>query len=225
MKVGISICASRGCIFFVRITLIAFAMAIVPAKGETMRVLFFGDSITAGYGLEEEESYPYLLQQKANQAGIAAQMVNAGLSGDTTSGGLRRVDWTLRRSVDVFFLALGGNDGLRGLPVSTMESNLRAIIAKVRENDPNTGIVLAGMAMPDSMGEQYSREYRAAFDRIAREEDVYFIPFLLDGVGGEPEYNLPDRIHPNAAGQQIIADHIWEVLEPILQSHRITEQQ
>lgn len=194
-------------------------LATVSAEEDSLRVVFFGDSITAGYGLEEEESYPYLLQQKADENGLQTHMINAGLSGDTTSGGLRRVDWTLRQPADIFLLALGGNDGLRGLPVSTMESNLRAIIDKVQNQNPETVIILAGMAMPESMGADYAKEFQTAFTRIAKDKDVHFLPFLLEGVGGKAEYNLPDRIHPNAEGQAIIAAQVWEILESILRDH------
>lgn len=183
-------------------------------------ILFFGDSLTAGYGLDEPatESYPARLGEKINPAYPSWRIVNAGLSGETTSGGLRRIDWVLRQPVDIFFLALGGNDGLRGIPAAITKSNLEAIIVKVRAKNPKVVIVLAGMKMPISMG-TYASDFAAVYSTIATaDQGVNLLPFLLEGVGGVATLNQNDAIHPNVEGHRKVADHLWPVLEPLLKS-------
>ncbi|MFO7848080.1 MAG: arylesterase [Balneolaceae bacterium] len=179
-------------------------------------ILFFGDSITAGYGLEEEQAYPALIQEKIDSLEMDYSVVNAGLSGETTAGGLRRADWILQQEIDVFLLGLGGNDGLRGIDPENTKENLIGIIEKVREKDPDITIILAGMEAPPNLGEGYTSRFRQVFRDIADEFDVIFMPFLLEDVAGIDELNQADGIHPTAEGQQIIAENVWEYLEPLL---------
>lgn len=198
----------------------AVAAARAPGAPAPRTIVFFGDSLTAGYGLDDPaaEAYPALIQRRIDAAGLPWRVVNAGLSGETTAGGLRRVDWVLRRPLDVFVLALGGNDGLRGLPPSLTRADLEAIVARVRARYPSARIVVAGMRMPPSMGAAYARAFAAVFPEVARAEHAALIPFLLEGVGGRPEWNQPDGIHPNAAGQARVADNVWRVLAPLLRA-------
>ena len=185
---------------------------------EPRTIVCFGDSLTAGYGLEDpaREAYPALLQGRIDAARLPWRVVNAGLSGETTSGGLRRVDWILRQPVDIFVLALGANDGLRGIEPAVSAANLQGIIARVRATHPAARIVLAGMLMPPNMGEDYAREFAAMFPALAAKNRVAFIPFLLAGVGGRAELNQPDGMHPTAAGAAVVAENVWAVLHPLL---------
>lgn len=179
-------------------------------------ILMFGDSITAGYGLTEEQAYPALIQDRIDSLGMDHNVINAGLSGETTAGGARRVDWILQQEVDIFLLGLGGNDGLRGIDPSNTKKNLITIIEKVREKDPDIEIILAGMEAPPNLGPQYTSEFRSLFSEVANEKDVTFMPFLLEDVAGIEELNQADGIHPTAQGHQIIANHIWTYLKPLL---------
>ena len=184
-----------------------------PSK---QRVVIFGDSITAGYGVDAAEAYPSLLQQKIDSEGLRYLIVNAGVSGDTTSGGLRRVDWILRQPADVFVLALGGNDGLRGVAPALTRSNLTAILSRVQTRYPKVRLVLAGMQMPPNMGADYTEEFRALFPQVAKDQGTALIPFLLEGIGGKPEFNQPDLIHPTPIGHQKVAENVWQILKPLL---------
>jgi len=186
-----------------------------PAR-KTLLVL--GDSLAAGYGLDPSEAFPALLQRRADDARLPITVVNAGVSGDTTAGGLRRLDWLLRRPVDILLLELGGNDGLRGLPTEATRTNLSGIVRKTRARNPDAVIVIAGMQMPPNMGEAYAARFQEVFPEVAREEKALLIPFLLEGVGGVLELNQPDQIHPTAAGHQVIASNLWIHLEPVVQS-------
>jgi acyl-CoA thioesterase-1 len=181
-------------------------------------ILFFGDSLTAGYGLDDSasEAFPGLIQKKITDAKLPYRVINSGLSGETTAGGLRRIDWILRTPVDIFILELGGNDGLRGLAPAVAAKNLQGIIDKVRAKNPAARIVIAGMTMPTSMGDAYVREFSAIFPALAKTNNATLIPFLLEGVGGRPDLNLPDGFHPNVAGHKIVADIVWLTLEPLL---------
>jgi len=179
-------------------------------------ILFFGDSLTAGYGLDKGEAFPEILQQKIDSLELSYRVVNAGLSGETTSGGKNRIDWVLKQNVDVFVLELGANDGLRGIPVAETKNNLQEIIDFVREQNPEIEIILAGMQIPPNMGQEYTREFRAIFPDLAEENNVNLIPFLLEDVAGIPELNQQDGIHPTAEGQEILAENVWDVLKPIL---------
>jgi acyl-CoA thioesterase I len=177
-------------------------------------ILFFGNSLTAGYGLEPEEAYPALIQKRLDSLGLDYQVINAGLSGETTASGNSRLEWVLeRQKVDVFVLELGANDGLRGIPTEETDRNLRSMIEQVRAANPETKIILAGMMVPPNMGGDYSARFQKLFPAIAEEEDVMLIPFLLQDVAGETELNQGDGIHPTAEGQEILADNVWQVLK------------
>lgn len=188
------------------------------AENHLKTVVFFGDSLTAGYGLEDPatEAYPARIEEKIADAHLPYRVVNAGLSGETTAGGLRRVDWILRQPIDIFVLALGGNDGLRGIEPAVTRTNLQGIIDRVRAKDPAATVIIAGMMIPPSMGQDYAREFAAIYPELAKENHLPFIPFLLDGVGGSEELNQADRIHPTARGHAILAETVWKVLRPLL---------
>jgi acyl-CoA thioesterase-1 len=192
--------------------------ALTLATPRPKIILFLGDSITAGYGLDPSQAYPALIQEKIDAKGWQFKVVNAGQSGDTTAGGLSRMDWLLRSPVDVLVLELGGNDGLRGLPVETTKKNLQAIIDRTRSKYPAARIVLAGMMVPPNMGRDYGQKFEAIFRAIAKKNQAALIPFVLEGVGGVRDLNLSDGIHPSAKGQEIVAANVWKVLEPVLQS-------
>jgi acyl-CoA thioesterase-1 len=181
---------------------------------ERPRVVVLGDSLTAGLGLPEAQSYPSLLQRKIDQDGGLFEIVNAGISGDTSAGGLRRLEWGLQGNVRVLIVALGANDGLRGLPVAEMKQNLSMIIEAARAK--NVAVILAGMEAPPNYGAEYAASFRQVYSDVARHYHVVFIPFLLDKVAGEAALNQGDGIHPNAAGASIVADTVWHALKPVL---------
>ena len=180
-------------------------------------IVVLGDSLAAGYGLDLSEAFPALLQKKISEARLNGSVINAGLSGDTTAGGLRRIDWVLKRRVDVLVLELGGNDGLRGIPVGVTRTNLQSIIDRTRQKYPDARIVVAGMQMPPNMGAEYTAAFEKIFPELARANNAALVPFLLDGVGGRPELNLPDLIHPTAEGHKIVAENVWKALRPLLE--------
>jgi len=183
-------------------------------------ILFFGNSLTAGYGVEASESFPALIQARIDSLGIPYEVVNAGVSGETSATGLNRIDWVMgRQQVDIFVLELGANDGLRGLPPAETRRNLESIIGKVRNQQPGTHIVLAGMMVPPSMGADYSAAYNRIFPEIAAEKEVFLIPFLLENVGGIDSLNQADGIHPNPAGNRVVVENVWPVLAPLLEGH------
>ncbi len=184
------------------------------ASAKTIVVL--GDSLAAGYGLDRTEAFPALLQRKVNEVGLKFQVVNAGVSGDTSAGGLRRLDWLLKRPVDVLVIELGGNDGLRGLSAAALKKNLQSIMERTRVKYPEVRIVLAGMKMPANFGE-YATQFERVYLELAKEQNVALVPFLLEGVGGQPAMNLPDGIHPTAEGQKVLAENVWRVLKPVLE--------
>ena len=177
-----------------------------------------GTSLTAGYGLGAEFAYPALIQQKIDSAGLPYRVVNAGISGETSAGGLRRIDWSLQQPVDVLVLELGANDALRGLSIDSMKSNLDSIIARTRAKYPDVKIVIAGMEAPPNLGAYYTSRFRAAFREVAESYDAVLVPFLLEGVGGRRELNQGDGIHPTAEGQHILATNVWRYLRPVLKS-------
>jgi acyl-CoA thioesterase-1 len=181
-------------------------------------IVFLGDSLTAGLGLDISEAYPSMIQTNLDSLGLPFEVVNAGVSGDTTAGGLRRVDWLLRRKIDFLVIALGGNDGLRGIAPGVTRANLQGIIEKARRRYPEVRIVVAGMQMPPNFGEDYTREFRRLFSEVAKANQTALVPFLLEGVGGVPQLNQPDRIHPTAEGQKMVATNVWKVLFPLLQT-------
>ncbi|MGH7521814.1 MAG: arylesterase [Gemmatimonadales bacterium] len=179
-------------------------------------VLFFGTSLTAGLGLEPEEAFPALIQAKIDSAGLAFRAVNAGVSGETSAAGLRRIDWLLSQPVAVLVLELGANDALRGQDLAAARANLQEIIDRTRAKHPDVRIVIAGMQAPPNLGRRYTADFAQMFVDLARDNDAALIPFLLEGVGGVPELNQADGIHPNAEGARIMAEHVWKVLGPVL---------
>ena len=192
-----------------------FALALVsPAFGGT--ILFLGDSLTAGLGVNQEQAYPALIQEKIREKNLPFDVINAGISGDTTAGGLARLDWVLQKKIDVLVLALGANDGLRGLPVTQTKANLQAIIDRVKTKNPGVKVVIAGMQIPPNMGDQYGAAFRDVFADLARMNGAVLVPFLLEGVGGHDDLTQADHIHPTAAGHKILAQNVWRVLEPLL---------
>jgi acyl-CoA thioesterase-1 len=199
------------------VCLLGFVVSHLEA-GEPRTIVFFGDSLTAGYGLADpaSEAFPALIQEKIDHAGLEWRIVNAGLSGETTSGGLRRVDWILRQPVDIFVLALGGNDGLRGIDPVLSRSNLQKIVDRVRAKNPHVKFVVAGMQMPPAMGADFARDFERMFPEVAEKNAAALIPFLLEGVGGHPDLNQPDGIHPTARGHAVVAENVWKVLRPLL---------
>jgi acyl-CoA thioesterase-1 len=191
-----------------------FAADAPNANGGKKRLVILGDSITAGYGLDPAEAYPALLQAKIDAAGLPYTVANAGVSGDTSAGGLRRIAWVLGKDgADALIVALGGNDGLRGISPEQTRANLAGIIDRARAKNPAMKIVVAGMRMPDNMGDAFTARFQAVFREIATEKKTALVPFLLDGVGGVESLNQADRIHPTAAGQAKIAETVWQVLE------------
>jgi len=182
-------------------------------------LVVLGDSLSAGFGVDPSEAWPARIQEKIREAGLPWKLVNAGLSGDTSAGGLRRLDWILRRPVDALLLELGSNDGLRGLPLEATRTNLQTVIERTRAKYPKVRIVLAGMKMPENLGEAYTRQFETLYRDLAETNKVALIPFLLDGVGGRAELNLPDQIHPNAEGHHRVATNVWKVLQPVLQPY------
>ncbi|APZ47480.1 arylesterase [Polaribacter reichenbachii] len=181
------------------------------------RVVFFGDSLTAGYGLDDvENAFPGFIQQKIDSLGLKYIVVNSGISGETTSGGKNRIDWVLNQKPDVFILELGANDGLRGVNLSETKNNLQFIVDAVKTKYPDTKIVLAGMQIPPNMGQDYTSEFKNIFPDLAKKNNLTLVPFLLENVGGIPSLNQSDGIHPTKEGHKILASNVWEVLLPVL---------
>jgi acyl-CoA thioesterase I len=185
-----------------------------PANANAPRIVFLGDSLTAGYGLDKDESVPSLIQKRLQDAGYPYEVVNAGVSGDTSAGGLSRLDWSLAGDVKILVVELGGNDGLRGLPVAELKRNLTEII--MRAQTKGIKVVLTGMEAPPNFGSAYTSEFREVYREVARAHDVTFVPFYLEGVAGIPSLNIADGIHPNAEGSRIVEKTIWSALEPLL---------
>lgn len=184
-----------------------------------LRVVFLGNSLSSGYGLDPSLAFPALVQRKIDSLDWPVTVVNAGVSGETTAGGLSRIDWLLRDSLDVLVLELGGNDGLRGIAPEVTKSNLEQIIRASRARYADIAIVLAGMQVPPNMGEVYAEEFRAIYPEVAQSSGARLIPFLLDGVAGRSELNLADGIHPTAAGHEIVAETVWAALRPVLEEY------
>ena len=180
-------------------------------------ILFFGNSITAGYQLDMDQAFPAIIQQKIDSLGLSYQVINAGLSGETTASGKNRIDWVLRTVPDIFVLELGANDGLRGLPLKETPKNLQVIIDKVKLINPEVKIVITGMEVPPNLGEAYARQFRNIFSTLAKNNAAVLIPFLLVDVAGRPSLNLPDGIHPTPEGHLLIAELVWETLLPLLE--------
>jgi len=196
---------------------VAAAPAAVPAAAQVAarpRIIFLGDSLTAGYGLDLEQSVPSLIQKHLDAEGYKYEVVNAGVSGDTSAGGLRRLEWSLDGDVRILVIELGANDGLRGLPVAGMKQNLKTIIGKAR--DRGIEVLLTGMEAPPNYGPLYTAEFRQVFRDLADDHGVVFVPFYLDGVAGNPSLNIADGMHPNPAGARIVEANLWQALRPML---------
>lgn len=179
-------------------------------------VLFFGTSLTAGYGLDPSQAFPVMVAAKAAAEGVPITAINAGLSGETSAGALRRIDWALKNPVDVVVVETGGNDALRALDANALKSNLTAIVGRIRKAQPGAKILLAVMEAPPNFGARYTAGFREAYATVARNEGVALVPFLLDRVAGRPELNQEDGIHPNLAGERIVADNVWRALKPVV---------
>jgi acyl-CoA thioesterase I len=198
-----------------KLLIISFLMFFQASTAPKV-ILFFGDSLTAGYGLSPEEAFPTLVGQKLIKQGKPVKVIPAGLSGETSAGGLSRIDWVLRQQPDVFVLELGANDGLRGLPLDQTEKNLQAIINKVKSKYPKTKIVIAGMMVPPNMGPAYTDKFKKIFPDLARKNNATLIPFLLVDVAGNEKLNQADGIHPTAEGHKIVASTVTKIIEPLL---------
>lgn len=200
------------------VRLFAFLLSVVAVFGSETpkRIVVLGDSIAAGYGVDPDEAYPAVLQRKIDAAKLPYTVVNAGLSGDTTAGGLRRIGWILKQPLDILVIELGGNDGLRGIPVSETRTNLQEIIDRTRAKFPKVKIIVAGMKMPANMGADYAADFEKVFPEIAKKNNTPLVPFVLEGVGGKADLNQADRIHPTPAGHEIVAQNIWPTLQPLL---------
>lgn len=186
------------------------------AASEKKNIVFFGNSLTAGYGLDLTEAFPAIIQQKIDSLHYPYKVVNAGLSGETTAGGKSRIDWILQQPVHIFVLELGGNDGLRGIALQQTSQNLQAIIDQVKAKYPDVKILLTGMRIPPNMGKKYADEFQQLYKTLAEKNNIAFLPFLLEGVGGEEKLNQADGIHPTAEGQKMVANNVWEVLKGML---------
>jgi len=197
------------------LTLVFLVVMLFQNRPKT--ILFFGDSLTAGYGLSSpDQAFPKLVETELNKKNKKVKVINSGLSGETSAGGLSRIDWVLRQPVDVFVLELGANDGLRGLPLDQTRKNLQAIIDKVKSKYPRAKIVLAGMMVPPNMGQSYSDEFKKVYPDLAAKNNSQLIPFLLEGVGGDEKLNQGDGIHPNIDGHKIIAKNLVKIFEKII---------
>jgi len=195
------------------ISCLLFAQRVVASPGKT--ILVFGDSLSDGFGLKRNEAYPAVLASKLRAAGLQFTVINASATGGTTEGGLQRLPPHLKRKIDIFILELGINDAFRGVPIDEIRANLQQIIDKVKARNPNLRLVIAGMQFPNDTGDDYVSAFDRIFREIAAKNQAALVPSLLDGVAGEPSLNLADGIHPNAAGQRILAGNVWRVLEPI----------
>ena len=185
----------------------------ISAPTNKKTILFFGNSLTAGYGVDPSEAYPALIQDKIDSLGLNYKVINAGVSGETTADGNSRIDWILKQPIDIFVLELGGNDGLRGIPLTETKKNLQSIIDKVKAKYPNAKIILEGMQIPPNMGPAYTSKFKEIYPEVASENHIDLVPFLLKGVGGDPKLNQRDGIHPTAEGHKIVAENVWEVLK------------
>ena len=188
-----------------------------PAAGERGRVVFLGTSLTAGLGLDPDQAYPALIQRKIDTAGLRFEVVNAGVSGETSAGARRRMDWLLRQPVSVLVIETGANDGLRGLDPDSLRSNIQFIIDEARRLSPPPALVLVGMRAPPNLGLSYARRFQRVYAELAEANDLPLVPFLLEGVAGRAGLNQADMIHPTAEGQRLMAERVWKVLEPVLE--------
>ena len=183
----------------------------------TKNILFFGDSITAGFGVDPDKAFPKLIQDRIDKLGWDYKVTNGGVSGETSAGGLRRIDWVLGRKYDVMILELGGNDGLRGIDLASTRDNLQQIVEKAQTKYPNMVIIIAGMQVPPNLGVDYTKDFASIFPELASKNNLDIIPFILENVGGIKELNQPDGIHPTVEGHKIVAKTVWEKIKPILE--------
>jgi len=193
-----------------------------PGKDARKTILFVGTSLTAGYGIDPQQAYPSLIQRRIDSLGLNYDAINAGVSGETSSGALHRMDWLLRQPVDVFVLETGANDGLRGLPVDSLRSNIQHILDDVKRVHPNAKILLVGMEALPNMGSPYGSAFRSVYPELARKNHVKLLPFLLEGVAGADSLNQPDMVHPNPRGAAVVANTVWTALAPLLDSSKKT---
>jgi len=198
------------------LNLIPVFITLLLLQTQSKTILFFGNSLTAGYGLSPESAFPALVEKELIKENKKVKVINAGLSGETSAGGLSRIDWTLRQPIDVFVLELGANDGLRGLPISQTKKNLQAIIDRVKSKYPKTKIVLAGMMVPPNMGSAYAEEFKKIYPAMANKNKASLIPFLLQGIAGDEKLNQADGIHPNVEGHKIVAHNLVTFLRPLI---------
>ncbi len=218
----IRIVQTSAALYTIGVVCVLFSMSPIIAQSQTsdpIRVLFLGNSLTAGYGLPGHQAFPALLQARVDSLEWPVMMINAGVSGDTSAGGLSRLAWQLRTPPDVLMIALGANDGLRGLPPSLTRSNLIQMITQTRETNPDVKILIAGMEVPPNMGPSFQEEFRDIFPSVADEMNTGLIPFLLEGVAGIRDLNQSDGIHPTALGQQRLAENVWDALYPLLHAY------
>ena len=195
-----------------------------PEAAPDATVLFLGNSLSAGAGVDPGDAFPALARRRMDSLGWNVRIINGGLSGETSAGGLRRIDWYLERhAVDVLVLELGGNDGLRGVPIEVTRSNLRAIVRKARAANPEADIILAGMQIPPNLGPEYAQAFREVYPALAASEQVRLIPFLLEGVGGVDSLMQADGVHPNEAGHRMVAEHVWAALRPVMEMRLLRE--
>jgi acyl-CoA thioesterase I len=192
-----------------------FASTSPLNAGDMKRILVLGDSLSGGFGLKPSEAYPALLANKLRAAGLNFQVTNASQTGGTSDSGLERLPGHLKRKIDIFILELGINDAFRGVPVDQIQNNLQQIIDKVKARNPNVRVVIAGMQQPNYATDDYVAAFGKMFAQLASKNGALLVPYLLQGVAGDPSLNLPDGIHPNAAGQRVLADNVWHVLEPV----------
>lgn len=206
----------NGKIIFLTFFLIHAFFSVTQLSAQSKKILCFGNSLSAGYGLAKEESWPMLIQNKIEKAELNYEVIQSGLSGETSAGGLSRIRWVLKMPADIFILELGPNDGLRGLPLKQTEKNLQAIIDFVKSKNKDIKIIIAGMRVPPNMGPEYSEEFESLFKKLAESNNATLIPFFLEGVAGKKSLNLDDGIHPNKEGQKIVANTVWKYLKPLL---------
>ncbi len=190
--------------------------AVADSSANVKTIVFFGNSLTAGYGVDPTEAYPALIQNTIDSLKLNYKVINAGVSGETSAGGYGRIEWILRQPVDVFVLELGGNDGLRGIPLAETKKNLQAIIDKVKTKYPRAKIILEGMQIPPNMGQRYAADFKNIYPELAAKNNTVLIPFLLKNVGGDAKLNQQDGIHPTAEGHKIVAQNVWDVLKGVL---------
>jgi acyl-CoA thioesterase I len=215
---GKSLRQSRSAILLVSVSLVLTTPSVTLAQRDSSkmkRILVLGDSLSAGFGLTSSQAWPALITGKLRAASLDFEVTNASQSGGTTAGGLQRLAPHLKRKVDIFVLELGINDAFRGVPITQIRNNLQEIIDRVKERNPNARVIIAGMQLPNFSADDYVFAFGKIFADVATKNNAALIPYFLEGVGGDPNLNQPDRVHPNAAGQKILAENVWKVLEPI----------